>query len=663
MFTIVLSVIVLPSTVAAQTTVYVDENANLTPHDGSSWCNAYLTLDEALAVSTSGFTIRVADGTYTPDETGLADPREATYTIVSGIGLEGGYAGCGASDPDARDYQLYETILTGERGDPGDIDDNCYSVLTVSSCNLQTTIDGFTFTRGKSSSSVYIPDGTGIHIVGGEPSISNCIIRDNFGNAVYCENSNLRIEDCLFEDNIYFALYVYYSTPTIKDCVFQNNLQGCMENRQSTTTIEDTVFDGNSGGYGGAIKNYYSTLTVSDCDFTNNTECPGGGGAIHNFESDFNAVRCDFAGNETCTYGGAFNGGIIDIEDCTFTNNTSLGGPGGAIAYASGITEGSTFTGNEARSGGGAIGFGGSISGCFFENNSVNNCMEGGGAALLSGADTINDSIFRTNSADYGGAVSVISGRQAVNLKNISNCRFVSNTANQKGGVIYALNTTECTLYNSLLLNNTAVTAGGAIAIEDTQFKIVGCTISGSQASQGGVAVSIADDFYSSQLYVYNSILWNNSASTDPQISVASPSTVEVAHCCVQGGFTGIGNILANPQFADVDLRLNGTSPCIEAGDNDLMVSTSTVDLDGNPRIAGCFVDMGAYEYLAVIVEPGDVPGDANADCIVDVNDYDEFSGCLDAPSPDAECLTVFDWDDDGDIDLADYAQYQQLLE
>jgi hypothetical protein len=60
----------------------------------------------------------------------------------------------------------------------------------------------------------------------------------------------------------------------------------------------------------------------------------------------------------------------------------------------------------------------------------------------------------------------------------------------------------------------------------------------------------------------------------------------------------GMGNITNAPLFVDYasgDLRLQSNSPCINAGDN-AFVSGPT-DLDGNPRIVGGMVDLGAYEY------------------------------------------------------------------
>jgi hypothetical protein len=62
----------------------------------------------------------------------------------------------------------------------------------------------------------------------------------------------------------------------------------------------------------------------------------------------------------------------------------------------------------------------------------------------------------------------------------------------------------------------------------------------------------------------------------------------------------GFGNITNEPGFvslANADYHLQTTSPAINSGNNAAVVGT--FDLDGNARIVGGTVDIGAYEYQA----------------------------------------------------------------
>ena len=60
----------------------------------------------------------------------------------------------------------------------------------------------------------------------------------------------------------------------------------------------------------------------------------------------------------------------------------------------------------------------------------------------------------------------------------------------------------------------------------------------------------------------------------------------------------GIGNTSRAPLFVDPEAgnwRLQSNSPCINSGFNSRNLPAT--DLDGNPRIAGQEVDIGAYEF------------------------------------------------------------------
>jgi hypothetical protein len=78
----------------AQSIVYVDVSATAWPSDGSSWGHAFRTLDEALAIAGPTSTIRIANGIYRPSPAPSQDPRAATFHLIDGVVVEGGYAGC-----------------------------------------------------------------------------------------------------------------------------------------------------------------------------------------------------------------------------------------------------------------------------------------------------------------------------------------------------------------------------------------------------------------------------------------------------------------------------------------------------------------------------------------------------------------------------------------
>ena len=94
-------------------TIYVDAIAPGPTHDGSSWINAYTTLTQALTAATSGTTIEVGQGTYTPSNWNRSHCFVSSYQRTA-VEIDGGYAGFGTPNPDARKHSpgTHPTILS-----------------------------------------------------------------------------------------------------------------------------------------------------------------------------------------------------------------------------------------------------------------------------------------------------------------------------------------------------------------------------------------------------------------------------------------------------------------------------------------------------------------------------------------------------------------------
>ena len=112
------------ASVAAEV-VFVKADAQGT-NDGSSWENAYLDLQDGLdhAEASGGAVneIWTAAGTYRPSKrTDPDDPRSATFQLLNGLGIYGGFAGW-ENDRDQRDGSAGSTVLSGDLADDDDRD-------------------------------------------------------------------------------------------------------------------------------------------------------------------------------------------------------------------------------------------------------------------------------------------------------------------------------------------------------------------------------------------------------------------------------------------------------------------------------------------------------------------------------------------------------------
>jgi len=298
--------------------IYADADA-AGANDGSSWLNAYNYLQDALDVASSSDEVRVAQGIYKPDQGVGITPgdREATFQLINGVAIKGGYAGFGEPDPNARDIELYETILSGDlNGDDrlnfANNGENSYHVVTGSGTDITVVLDGFTITSGNANSST-VDHGGGMINSDGSPTITNCTFSGNStvdrygGGGGMCNlGGSPTLTNCMFSENSASRgggmCNFGGSYPTLTNCTFSGNWAsnghggGGMYSRDgSLPTLTNCVFIGNSAEYGGGMRNWNSDLTLVNCTFSGNSASRGGG--IENWYSGPTLTNCVLWGN------------------------------------------------------------------------------------------------------------------------------------------------------------------------------------------------------------------------------------------------------------------------------------------------------------------------------------------------------------------------------
>jgi predicted outer membrane repeat protein len=273
---------------AAADVIYVDANATGPIHDGSSWCNGFTALYEALEIAPPGAMLRVADGLYLPDATGLPDPREATFRIAEDLTIAGAYAGCGAPDPDERDPFAYVTTLSGDLdGDDAGlgIDDNAYHVVTVES-GAAPTLSGVVIRAGHAEGR----EGGGILSLGGRPILMISALEENRawrGGAIYAEGGDLHLFQCRFTGNVTTgeggAVFAATADLEAHNSLFVHNSAGNDGGALFCDLLSAGFFNCSFGanaseGRGGGIYDYVGVeTTAGNCIFWGNTDMTGGG--------------------------------------------------------------------------------------------------------------------------------------------------------------------------------------------------------------------------------------------------------------------------------------------------------------------------------------------------------------------------------------------------
>ncbi len=639
---------------------YVNKNATGL-NNGSSWTDAYTDLQSAITNAVNGTKIWVAKGTYYPTATtGLAS-RDFSFCLKYNMEIYGGFSG-NETNLSQRNVTSNPTILSGDIGIAGDSSDNSYTVVFNSLTTKRqllyytplidttTVLDGFTIEKGTGQ----IENGDLmrallIHNVDATPVIRNCTFQNtnsHTGPLIYNNNystylnSTVSYINCVFKNN-HLRLEpgtVLYNSPSssmiVKGCYFYKN-----SGFRAGSAIDDLFL---AGLFPGTPK-----VEISDCTFEENkstsrstvTSKSGllkNNTFINNFgkgsDTDYSSILIlgDSARVEDCRFinnrcEGYQNGivymhpssNVIFIDNTTFTGNESVGSTPLFTLKNKFFISNTIYDQNKIKSGNPVIKIddnaNGEFKGCTFKNHLNKD------AALLymkSGKLRILESTFENNKdslARYSciyksnGELHVYKTLFFKNEGSLLYCHGLSTTTVLSSKFISNVNGYgSISTSDKLIVNNSMFIHEQGPAIYNAKEAIVAnCSF---HDISGPVIAALGD------YTIKNNIIGHNRYFDSP-VSTHGGDIATISNCIIQTQYAvpGTDNLInVDPQYKDINGpdQLPGTKDdnlqlqCNSiAGDRGALDTTGLYlhpfDLDGNPRIAGSRIDIGAYESSA----------------------------------------------------------------
>lgn len=493
-----------PSVCPTAARLYVDSSI-ATSGNGTSWQQAFKTLDEALVTAQHCAVVNeiyVAKGTYKPGfktfnffkgENISADDREVCFHVPDGLTLYGGFPSGGG----VRTFETNPTILDGDIGIQTNNTDNAYHIVVSnadSAIGKGIIVDGFTITNGNANAQT-VTNITWFNWLG-----------NMYGSGVYT----------------IFGLNNTFTNCTLKNNNASYGAAGLFAYK-GFNNIASNTFSQNTCGQFGAGLNIYGGWknTISKNKFLNNTA--GNGGAIC-IEHGKNSLLTDNI-----------------IQECT-ANAFLLGAGGGIYVRKDTVTiDGNRIEGNTASLTGGGINVQEGIA--LIKNNYIdrNKANIGGGITFyLNSKDTLVNNVIANNRATSSvGGVAV--GGTDCNPVFINNT-IVNNYAPKIGGVGINLSATG-SFFNNIFWGNKV---GEATNVAGADFSVS----DGSSSTFNNNLLQLAATNYSTTSRSLGTTSSNNFFNTDPLF-------VDINR---------IANALGKYRTVDDGLNLKSTSPFLSKG-------------------------------------------------------------------------------------------------
>ena len=340
--------------------LFVDDNA-AAGGNGSGWESAFDDLQDALShavtVNADGDTgndvdqIWIAEGVYKPSaELEPGDPRSASFKLVDGVTLYGGFAGTEAALGE-RDSSANVTTLSGDLGVADDPADNAYTVVYCGN-DVEAGLDGVTVSGGNADGAFRAfhyerTRGGGIYNRG-SLTVTNSILRGNAADADSGEGGGvynagtLTITNSTLSENSANGEYgqggAVYNDDTLvltNATILGNSVNGQHGHgggiyNLGTLTMTNSIVSGNAAHYsGGGIHNYRGTATVTNSTVTHNSSGSSGGGIYNDGELTLrNSIFWENADEDLYNHQSTSASQNLIGIDPGFVRNPSDGGDG-----------------------------------------------------------------------------------------------------------------------------------------------------------------------------------------------------------------------------------------------------------------------------------------------------------------------------------------------
>lgn len=656
---------------------YVKQDATGS-NNGTSWANAYTSLQQALDNTTSG-QIWIAEGTYLPE----GSDSLATFFVSTSVELYGGFFGFETDLSQRLDPALQSapTVLSGDllgndlegNFDFGK-DDNVLHVLVIDSLiGGAVVLDGLIIQGGHTADDNTLPDaywrGGGV-LAYSAVEVRKSQFRNNFARtgASLCveQVAGLAIvEDCTFSKNktsnqsagIYCEALGSLSV-TASNFTQNETVRGALYPlRCNNVLIKDCTFEENNNqdGFGGAMFIWNCTnFLMQDCQFSYNQAANAG--AVHIdgrelFTDPENHIieNCTFSFNSASSNGGALRSNDADhiVRNCTFENNTSTSSGGHMFLsndlHTSRIIDCAFMFGkSEGGWGGGSTCYGDSanyyFTGCQFENNTCQNS----GSALYAGFGaflSIDSCAFEGNENFDG--IGTVAGQNDYTLIAVTGSDFNFNNSNSSGGALagnitnssISILASNCNFFG----NNSVAGVGGAISLSEnggkdlSNLEVTNSTFVFNTSQDQGGAVNLTN----SDAVFTNCVFYSNTAKGEGiggALSINASDSNEVKTFLINNTF-----LFNSGSLAGGIAHWTGTSAAVstlELQNNILQNDINYVIEAGTPialSLGGNFDGTGGS--TSILDHPADIVGfDA---MIVDPLEYDfqlkQNSPCIDA--------------------------------